>query len=74
MFKRINYFIMERAEIKSLLEVIDQQVSSAILGGMDEKYEDLENLGYIKINREAVQWSSSITNLGMNFLNEYDKD
>ncbi|MFC4140824.1 hypothetical protein [Pedobacter mendelii] len=65
---------MERAEIKSLLEVIDQQVSSAILGGMDEKYEDLENLGYIKINREAVQWSSSITNLGMNFLNEYDKD
>ncbi|MFC3563399.1 hypothetical protein [Pedobacter jamesrossensis] len=59
---------MERAEIKSLLEVIDQQVSSSILGGMDEQYEELENLGYIKINREAVQWSSSITPEGMNFL------
>ncbi|MCZ4223056.1 hypothetical protein [Pedobacter rhodius] len=63
---------MERAEIKSLLEVIDQQVSSAILGGMDEQYEELENLGYIKINREAVQWSSSITPAGMNFLHNYD--
>lgn len=63
---------MERAEIKSLLEIIDQQVSSSILGGMDEQYEELENLGYIKINREAVQWSSSITPQGMNFLNSYD--
>jgi len=63
---------MERAEIKSLLEVIDQQVSSAILGGMDEQYEELENLGYIKINREAVQWSSSITPAGMNFLHNYE--
>lgn len=63
---------MEQAEIKSLLEVIDQQVSSAILGGMDEQYEELENLGYIKINREAVQWSSSITRAGMNFLHNYD--
>jgi len=63
---------MERAEIKSLLEVIDQQVSSAILGGMDDQYEELENLGYIKINREAVQWSSSITPEGMHFLHDYD--
>jgi len=63
---------MERADIKSLLEVIDQQVSSAILGGMDEQYEELENLGYIKINREAVQWSSSITPAGMNFLHNYE--
>ncbi|MFC4210716.1 hypothetical protein ACFOWA_05970 [Pedobacter lithocola] len=62
---------MEREEIRSLLEVIDQQVSSAILGGMDDKYEELESLGYITINREAVQWSSSITSLGMDFLNSY---
>ncbi|WP_316829505.1 hypothetical protein [Pedobacter aquatilis] len=62
---------MERAEIKSLLEIIDQQVSSSILGGMDDQYEELENLGYIKINREAVQWSSSITPAGMSFLHNY---
>jgi len=63
---------MEREEIKSLLEVINQQVSSAVLGGMDEQYEELENLGYIKINREAVQWSSSVTPEGMNFLHNYE--
>ena len=63
---------MEREEIKSLLEVINQQVNSAILGGMDDQYEELENLGYIKINREAVQWTSSITPEGMNFLNNYE--
>ena len=63
---------MERAEIKSLLEVIEQQVSSSILSGMDEQYEELENLGYIKIDREAVQWSSSITPAGMNFLHNYE--
>lgn len=64
--------VMEREEIKSLLEVINQQVNSAILGGMDEQYEELENLGYIKINRESVQWSSSITPEGMNFLHNYE--
>jgi len=63
---------MEREEIKSLLEVINQQVNSAILGGMDDQYEELENLGYIKINREAVQWTSSITPEGMNFLHNYE--
>ena len=63
---------MERAEILSLLEVINQQVNSAILGGMDEQYEELENLGYIKINRESVQWTSSITPEGMNFLHNYE--
>lgn len=63
---------MEKAEIKSLLEIIDQQVSSSILGGMEEQYEELENLGYVRINREAVQWSSSITPNGMNFLHNYE--
>ncbi|RZL46196.1 MAG: hypothetical protein EOO93_26230 [Pedobacter sp.] len=62
---------MERAEIKSLLEVIEQQVSSSILGGMDEQYEELESLGYIHINREAVQWSANITNAGSDFLHNY---
>lgn len=63
---------MERAEIKSLLEIIDQQVSSSILGGMEEQYEELEALGYVRINREAVQWSSSITPEGMHFLHTYE--
>ena len=63
---------MERAEIKSLLEIIDQQVSSSILGGMEEQYEELETLGYVRINREAVLWSSSITPEGMHFLHTYE--
>lgn len=63
---------MERAEIKSLLEIIDQQVSSSILGGMEEQYEELEALGYVRINRDAVQWSSSITPEGMHFLHNYE--
>ena len=32
---------MERSEIISLLEVINQQVSSSVLGGMEEEYEEL---------------------------------
>ncbi|WP_316737310.1 hypothetical protein [Pedobacter aquatilis] len=62
---------MERAEIKSLLEVIEQQVSSSILGGMDEQYEELEFLGYVTIDREAVQWSATITKAGTDFLHNY---
>ncbi|WP_231491790.1 hypothetical protein [Pedobacter sp. Leaf170] len=59
---------MERAEIKSLLEVIEQQISSSILGGMDEQYEELESLGFITINKQAVQWSATITPAGVDFL------
>lgn len=62
---------MDRAEIQSLLEVIEQQVSSSILGGMDEEYEELEFLGYINIDREAVQWSATITPAGLDFLHNY---
>ncbi|MDN3585800.1 hypothetical protein QWY86_03920 [Pedobacter aquatilis] len=62
---------MDRAEIQSLLEVIEQQVSSSILGGMDEQYEELEFLGYISINREAVQWSATITPAGSDFLHNH---
>ena len=60
---------MEQTEIKSMLEVIDQQVSSSILGGMEAAYEELEQLGFITINRESVQWSAAITPAGMNYLN-----
>ncbi|SDL81079.1 hypothetical protein SAMN04487898_12569 [Pedobacter sp. ok626] len=52
---------MEKEEIKSLLEIIDQQVSSSILGGMEETYEELERMGYITIVRDRVQHSASLT-------------
>lgn len=59
---------MERHEIIALLEVIDQQVSSSILGGMEEQYEELEQLGYVTIDRHRVQHSASITPKGLEFL------
>ncbi|WP_316811904.1 hypothetical protein [Pedobacter heparinus] len=61
---------MEKEAMISLLEIIDQQVSSSILGGMEETYEELEKLGYIRINRDSVQHSASITPAGLNFLNQ----
>lgn len=59
---------MDNKEINSLLEIIDQQVSSSILGGMEEQYEELEALGYITINREASQHSASVTPAGLAYL------
>jgi len=59
---------MERSEIVSLLEVINQQVNSSILGGMEDDYEELERMGLVKINRESVQWSAVITPAGNAYL------
>lgn len=59
---------MENHEILSMLEVIDQEVSSSILGGMEEKYEELERLGYVTINKHDVQHSASLTPEGLEFL------
>lgn len=59
---------MERAEILSLLEVINQQVSSSVLGGMEDEYEELESMGLITINRDAVQWSAAMTPAGNAYL------
>lgn len=59
---------MDRSEIISLLEVINQQVSSSVLGGKDDDYEELESMGLIKINRDAVQWSATITPAGNAYL------
>ena len=61
---------MEDQEIASLLNVIDQQVSSSILGGMEEKYEELERLGYVTINRDSVQHAASITPAGLEFIGQ----
>ncbi|QPH40783.1 hypothetical protein [Pedobacter endophyticus] len=59
---------MERSEIVSLLEVINQQVNSSILGGMEDDYEELERMGLVTINRESVQWSAVITPAGNAYL------
>lgn len=59
---------MTQQEIISLLEIIAQQVSSSILGGMEEQYEELERLGYVLIDRTSVQHSASITPEGLEFL------
>jgi hypothetical protein len=59
---------MELDKIKSYLEIIDQQVSSSILGGVEEEYEELESLGYIKIDREAVQHAATLTPAGLDYL------
>ncbi|PWS29133.1 hypothetical protein DHW03_04725 [Pedobacter yonginense] len=59
---------MERTEIRSLLEVINQQVSSSVLGGMDDAYEELETMGLITINRDSIQWASAITPAGIAYL------
>lgn len=61
---------MEKQELKDLLEIIDQQVSSSILGGMHEKYDELERLGYIEIHKGAVQHSASLTAAGLTHLEE----
>ncbi|HWW39353.1 hypothetical protein [Pedobacter sp.] len=61
---------MEKQEIKDLLEIIDQQVSSSILGGMHEKYDELEQLGYVEIHKGAVQHSANLTPAGLAYLEE----
>ncbi|MEJ2884721.1 hypothetical protein [Pedobacter sp. GR22-6] len=59
---------MTHQETISLLEIIDQQVSSSILGGMEDQYEELERLGYVVIDRHSVQHAASITPEGLEFL------
>ena len=61
---------MSNEEIKSLLDIIDQQVSSSILGGMEDQYEELERYGYVNIDRHSVQHSAAITPQGLSFLHE----
>ena len=59
---------MERTSKEELLEVIEQQVSSSILGGRESEYEELEALGFITINREAAQHYAAITPAGETHL------
>ena len=59
---------MEQLEIKTLLETIEKQGSSSVLGGREAEYEELERLGYIRINRDHAQWAAFMTPLGRDFL------
>jgi len=60
--------IMEREEIKTLLATIEQQVSSSILGGMQEKYEELSMIGFITIHEDEAHPSATITQAGLDYL------
>jgi hypothetical protein len=59
---------MEREEIKTLLASIEQQVSSSILGGMEETYEELERLGLILYHKDNAHPSATITQKGEDYL------
>lgn len=59
---------MEREEIKTLLATIEQQVSSSILGGMQEKYEELSMIGFITIHDDEAHPSATITQAGLDYL------
>lgn len=59
---------MEREEIKTLLASIEQQVSSSILGGMEEAYEELERMGFIIIHPDDAHPSATITEKGIEYL------
>ncbi|PST81684.1 hypothetical protein C7T94_18905 [Pedobacter yulinensis] len=61
---------MEREQIWNLLEIIEQQVSSSILGGREDDYEELERLGYIHIDRSSIQHAASLTPAGEAYLSE----
>lgn len=65
---------MERSEILSLLRTINQQVSSSILGGMDEKYKELEAMGLVRFDTDAAQWSASLTQQGHEYLERVQGD
>jgi len=61
---------MEREYLKKMLEMIEHQESSSILGGMEEEYEELEDLGYLTIHRDVVQHYAVLTEMGRLKLDE----
>lgn len=59
---------MERSELESIMKIIDQQQHSSILGGMQAEYEELERLGYVKINWNESKITATITPEGRAFV------
>lgn len=68
LFVHYKLLIMEREEIKTLLASIEQQVSSSILGGMEDSYEELERMGFIVIHPDEAHPSATITDKGLAYL------
>jgi hypothetical protein len=61
---------MEREYLKRMLETIEHQESSSILGGMEHEYEELQSLGYVTIHKEDVQHYAVLTAMGRLKLQE----
>ena len=61
---------MEREEIKTILSSIEHEVSSSILGGMEETYEELERMGFIIIHPDSAHPSATITQAGLDYLEQ----
>ncbi|WP_129718084.1 hypothetical protein [Pedobacter sp. SYP-B3415] len=61
---------MEQEQIWNLLDIIEQQVSSSVLGGREDDYEELERLGYIHIDRSTVQHAANLTPAGEAYLHQ----
>lgn len=59
---------MERSELESIMRIIAHQQHSSILGGMQEEYEELERLGYVKINWDESKITATITPAGKAFV------
>jgi hypothetical protein len=59
---------MESKEIESLMKNIEHQEHSSILGGMQKDYEELEQLGYIKIDWKHSPLSAVMTPEGRTFV------
>jgi hypothetical protein len=55
---------MEKEYLLSMLETIEHQESSSILGGMEHEYEEFEAHGYVTIHREHVQHYAVLTAMG----------
>jgi hypothetical protein len=62
---------MEREYLQTMLETIDHQESSSILGGMEHEYEELQNLGYVIIHKEHVQHYAVLTPMGKLKLEQF---
>ncbi|RKD18017.1 hypothetical protein BCY91_16375 [Pelobium manganitolerans] len=59
---------MERAELESIMKTIGHQQHSSILGGMQAEYEELERMGYIRINWDEDKLTAVITPEGRAFV------
>jgi hypothetical protein len=59
---------MEREELESIMKIIEHQEHSSILGGMQQEYEELEKMGYIKINWKESVLTAVITPAGRDFV------